>query len=129
MLKPLFLTALFLLSFKAKAQYIEYEPNPIPSSNSEEVGRRSSTPKIEFQTITAYQIEASTGSIKKYKIKVGAIQNRYRIIGYKELSSQYWSDFHPVNMPLAEKLNFYDKLSENFEYKAYIPSLGTTIYF
>lgn len=135
-------SVLLFVGLNVHAQYIQYEPNPIPpQSTTVDYGRstaptlRPSTPppsyeqpKETLETLSAYTIN-SAGDIKKYKIQVAVSGKKIVVASYKELSADYYTNLHPVNRPVAEKLMSYDELSEYFEYKVYVPSLGTTIYF
>ncbi|WP_462265126.1 hypothetical protein [Mucilaginibacter sp.] len=105
----------------AKAQYVTYEPINVNPSIA------PSTGNVSVQLMNGYIIGA-TGNVQKIKLKVAQIQRSVVIAGVKELTSEYWSDFS-VNRPVAEKLNAYDKLADQFEYKVYIPVLGKVVYF
>jgi len=122
MFKKLLIVSLITLGgIKAKAQYIHYDPIG-PAAPSQ-------TPaETNIQTVTGYTVDNYTQQVQKIKLKLVQVQRTVIIVGVKELASQYWTDF-TVNRPVAQKLNSYDALSDQFEYKVYVPVLGKVVYF
>ncbi|QPH37898.1 hypothetical protein [Pedobacter endophyticus] len=102
-----------------------YVPNPLPSNNGYLNQQQQSDQ--EAQVLTAYSINPTTQSVLKYRIKVVTYNKVTKIISYKPLSSEYWSN---LALPItATRISMYDPLAEQFEYKVYLTPLLANIYF
>lgn len=111
-------------SYSAQSQVV-YVPNPIPSGNG--YPTQQSQTNQESQILTAYGINPTTQAIMKYKIKVVTIGKALKVVSYKPVSSDYWSD---LALPItASRMTIYDKLADQFEYKVYLTPLLNNIYF
>ncbi|MCX2573660.1 hypothetical protein [Pedobacter sandarakinus] len=122
--KYLSICGLLLVSYAVHSQVV-YVPNPIPSSNGYPNQQQQSDQ--ESQVITAYSVNPTTQAISKYRIKLVTSNRVTKIVGYKPISSEYWSN---LTLPItATRISMYDALADQFEYKVYLTPLLTTIYF
>lgn len=137
-------TVLFFAAFITQAQtsgYIEYKPAKRPETTANPISIPDfSTPARTEQprSITSTSLLSSASPVDAYyfdsytkkaiKIKLKVIENKYGsfIVGHKKLSDEYWTDISALPQK-ATKISAYDKLSEYFEYSAYLTS--KTIYF
>jgi hypothetical protein len=142
--KFLFIAMLAILCLKANAQnggYIEYVPN---SSQPPSTQPNYTPPQQQYynpppqqyypqeqqqpqsELVSGYII-TSTG-VRKVNLKVSHVDRSVYIVAVKELTANYWTDLTKTGAK-ASKLNSYEDYSDRFEYKIYIPVLGTTVYF
>lgn len=122
--RHLSICGLILCSYAAHSQVV-YVPNPLPSSNNSASQQPQSKP--ETQLLNAYAINPNTQAVSKYKLRVETSGKLVKIISYKPISSEYWSE---LALPItATRISMYDALSEQFEYKVYLTPLLTNIYF
>ena len=102
-----------------------YVPNPIPSTNGYPNQQQQSDQ--EAQILTAYSVNPTTQAVLKYRIKVVTSNRVSKIVSYKPISSEYWSN---LALPItATRISTYDPLADQFEYKVYLTPLLTSIYF
>lgn len=116
--------ALLLCSYAVHSQVV-YVPNPIPSSNGYSNQQQQSDQ--EAQILTAYSVNPTTQAVMKYRIKVVTSNRVSKIVSYKPISSEYWSN---LALPTtATRISMYDPLADQFEFKVYLTPLLTNIYF
>lgn len=125
MLKRLLsICGLLSCSYAAHSQVV-YVPNPLPSNNG--YPSQQSQAEVETQVLTAYSVNPTTQAIFKYRIKVTISGKVIKIVSYKPISSEYWSN---LALPItATRISMYDPLADQFEYKVYLTPLLINIYF
>ena len=122
--RHLSICGLILCCYAAHSQVV-YVPNPLPSSNNSSSQQPQS--KQEAQLLTAYAVNPTTQAVSKYRLRVVTSGKLMKIVSYKPISSEYWSE---LALPItATRISMYDALSEQFEYKVYLTPLLTNIYF
>ncbi|WP_017259925.1 hypothetical protein [Pedobacter arcticus] len=120
--KTLLMIALCVVSYASKAQFMEYEPLPLPNQNSQ--------PKENKAEVTIVNAYILNGENQPIKVKLKVTQSRYGIYvkAFKRLTDEYWLEYGNLSHQ-ASKVYSGSELSKYFEYEVYIPSLQKKVYF
>jgi len=129
-MKTLLTVVLLALGVNAQAQYIKYEPNPLPPSPSYTMN----LPAAPAVTYSAPMSVVSTQTVVGYvhntnkivKLNVATIDGKPYVTGYRTPESTTWSELS-TKIPLR-KLTTLDDYSNQFEYKLYLPALLKDVY-
>lgn len=117
------MTAFCCFGLIAKAQFMVYEPLPLPNQPQE---KKESTK--ENSVINAYAFSNNSNAPIKVKLKIATTRYGINVVAYKKLTDETWMELG--NFPYqAGKVSKYSEMAEYFEYEVYIPALQSKVYF